>query len=184
MNETTHERIKAIANTCERELDWFTRVLDRTIKIYFEQSCDNPNLEIAPPSLETDSSAYANLINEYSMGYNERLILILSLVPHIRPSLLDLFLVRNKNFDRGYTEFGGYFGENHLGFLPTCETAVFVLASDDLSLRFEIQERFHSGHYFIKDNILSISEVHEFEPRLSAKLSPGKKMMDIFSWFG
>ncbi len=184
MNETTHERIKAIANTCERELDWFNRVLERTIKIYFEPSCDNPNLEISPPSLETDSSVYASLINEYSMGYNERLILILSLVPHIRPQLLDLLFNHNKNFDRRYTEFGGYVGENHLGFLPTCETAVFIIAFDDLSLRFEIEEQFHPGHYFTKDNILSISEVQEFEPRLSAKLSPGKRVIDIFSWFG
>lgn len=182
MNENARETIEAIANTCERELDWLNRVLERTIRIYFEQDGDN-STEVIPPNLDSDSSVYANLIHEYSMGFNERLILILSLIPYIRPQLLDLLFIQNKNFDIGYTEFGGYRGETHRGFLPTCETAMFILASKDLSLRFELQELFNPNHYFTKDNILSISEVQYLEPRLSAKLRPGKRMLDIFPWF-
>ena len=38
--------------------------------------------------------------------------------------------MHNKNFDCPYTEFGGWKGLSHGGFLPTGETAVFLLAGD------------------------------------------------------
>ncbi len=180
MNAPKHEMMKAIARTCERELNWFNRVLEEAVKSYFEEY---KLIETDPPSLETDSSDYANLVNEYSMGYNERLILILSLVPHLRPQLLDILLIENPNFSRRYTEFGGYLSGTHGGFLPTCETAVFILAPTDLSLRLRLQKLFHTEHYFTKDNILMISKAQDFEPQLSEKIGPGQRALDLFPMF-
>ena len=76
------------------------------------------------------------------MGFDERIVLILAMMPHIRPQVLDTFFIRNKNFDRAFTEFGGWKAKTHEGFLPTCETAAFVLAGNHLRKRFEIARLF------------------------------------------
>ena len=46
--------------------------------------------------------------------------------------------VQNKNFDRQYTEFGGWKGLSHGGFLPTGETASFILAGEDVEKRLSL----------------------------------------------
>ena len=62
--------------------------------------------------------------------------LVLSLVPHIRPQLLDVFFTKNKNFDRKFTEFGGLRGGPDGDFVPTGETLAFILGGNDLAIRF------------------------------------------------
>ena len=41
------------------------------------------------------------------MSFDERVVLILALIPHIRPQTLDMHIIHNKTFDRGCAEFGG-----------------------------------------------------------------------------
>ena len=76
------------------------------------------------------------------MTFDERAILALALVPHVRPQLFDPFLAKNPNIDRGFTEFGGILAGNHGGFWPTVETAAFILAGEDLERRFVVQALF------------------------------------------
>jgi hypothetical protein len=52
---------------------------------------------------------------------------------YIRPQALDIFFAKNKDFDRQYTEFGGWKGRSHRGFLPTGETASFIIAGEDIT---------------------------------------------------
>lgn len=64
------------------------------------------------------------------LTFDERMVVMLALMPHVCPQILDIFCT-NKNFDRQYTEFGGWKGLSHGGFLPTGETASFILAGED-----------------------------------------------------
>jgi len=159
------------ANSLERELDWFNRVLDTAIKLYFEQDSSLDSIQqISPPDLDQDSSEYATLVKHHNMDFDERLVLILAMIPHIRPQLLDLLFINNKNLDRGYTEFGGWQGKYHGGFLPTGETTIFILAAGDLSRRFELVRLFQSEHFFIQAGILRIDRRSADEPFLSGAL--------------
>jgi hypothetical protein len=67
----------------------------------------------------------------------EEIVLLLALMPHISSETLDLFFYRNKDYDRPYTEFGGWSGISHGGFLPTGQTTVFLLTQ----LRMRSEER-------------------------------------------
>lgn len=159
------------AATLEREIDWFSQVLETVIKLYFEQGSEHDDVrEVAPPDLSQDESEYARLVKQHTMSFDERLILILAMIPHIRPQLLDLLFVRNKNLDRGYAEFGGWQGKYHGGFLPTGETAAFMLAGQDLARRFEVIRLFESDHFFSGSGILWIERHSEDEPYLSGAL--------------
>jgi hypothetical protein len=159
------------ALTLESELEWFNQVLEAVIKLYFEQGSEHADIrEIAPPDISRDQSEFAQLIRQHSMGFNERVILILALIPHVRPQLLDLLFIRNKNFDRGYSEFGGWQGKYHGGFLPTGETAAFILAVQDLTRRFDVIRLFQSDHFFATATILQIQRQSADEPFLSGAL--------------
>ena len=155
----------------ENELTWFSRVLEARISLYFEQACAFRTInDIAPPDLEKDDSEYAGLVKACGMGFAERIVLILALIPHIRPQALDTFFTQNKNFDRGFTEFGGWKGKAHGGFLPTCETASFILAGADLKKRFEVAALFEKDHYFSKYDILRVVHEGDGEPFFSGAL--------------
>ena len=159
------------AATLEREIDWFSQVLETVIKLYFEQGSEHDDVrEVEPPDLSQDESEYARLVKQHPMSFDERLILVLAMIPHVRPQLLDLLFIRNKNIDRGYAEFGGWQGRYHGGFLPTGETAAFMLAGQDLARRFEVIRLFESDHFFSGSGILWIERHSEDEPYLSGAL--------------
>jgi len=159
------------AATLDAELEWFNQVLETVIKLYFEQGSGHQDIrEITPPDLSGDESDYAQLVQRHAMSFDERIVLILAMIPHVRPQLLDLLFIRNKNFDRGYTEFGGWQGKYHGGFLPTGETAAFILARQDLARRFDVIRLFENSHFFADEPILRIERQSQDEPFLSGAL--------------
>lgn len=165
------EAMRANAAALQRELDWFDRVLQTRLALYFGQPCEVTDVrQMAPPDLNGDTSEYGRMVRAFAPGFDERLVLILALVPHIRPQALDTLFVRNKNLERGCTEFGGWKGKGHGGFLPTCETAIFLLGGDDLARRFECARLFDEIHELNAEGILRIEHTHSDEPFASAAL--------------
>ena len=164
------------AATLERELDWLSAVADTSIRLYFGQDCRYSDVrELAPPELDGDSSFYARFVSGHEMTFDERVILVLSLAPHIRPQLLDPFLVKNPNFDRGFTEFGGIVSANHGGFWPSAEIAAFILAGPDLERRMVVQALLDPDHFFRRKKILGIEDAHSAQSLFSTALTLGKE---------
>lgn len=162
------------AHTLERELVWFSRVLDARMKNYF--SADGATsaesvYSIIPPDLKSDSSEYAKIVSEFSMGFAERIVFILCLIPHIRPQSLDILFTQSSITTRSYTEFGGVKGKSHIGFLPTAETAVFILAGSNLTQRFAVQQLFDVQHYLTKQGIIKVDHQGNGEPLLNAAIN-------------
>ncbi len=163
--------LKQNAQSLENELTWFGQVLETRISLYFNQESSTENIQdIAPPDLSGNDSEYAQLINACDFDFNERIILILTLIPHIRPQVLDTFFTQNKNFDRGFSEFGGWKGKSHGGFLPTCETASFILAGTDLKKRLALIALFEKDHPFFTKGILHVEHQDSGEPFFSGAL--------------
>lgn len=162
----------ANANTIEQELDWFQNLILVRGKITFEQSLPEDDIyKIRLPSVENQESPYAELIKKHSMNLEERLVLILALIPHVKPSLLDLLHTKNTLYDIPFTEFGGIRYNNAKGYLPTGETAVFLLAGSSLEKRFELLRLFGKEHFFHREGILSLESSSSNEPFLSGLLS-------------
>ena len=110
-------------------------------------------------------------------NFEERIVIMLALMPHICPQILDIFFVQNKNFDRQYTEFGGWKGLSHGGFLPTGETASFILAGEDVEKRKEVIHMFSKSHWFYGKNILRLEGAGEGEPLLSSQLRVSEEFL-------
>lgn len=163
--------LKLNSISLEKELEWFNEVITFRGKITFEGSLPESEMDkIAIPDLESDDSNFAQLIRKYKMGFDERLVLILSLIPHIKPSLLDLLSIKNQNFDTPFSEFGGIRAEKHKGFIPTGETAIFLLAGTNLFKRFTLLRLFDRNHFFVKNKILYLDKSISGEPKLSGSL--------------
>ena len=170
------------ATTIEQELDWFQQLILLRGKITFEQSVPEDELyKLVTPSIENHDSPYARVIKRYEMGVNERLVLILALIPHIKPSLLDLLHMKNELYDIPFTEFGGIRNDKHKGYLPTGETAVFLLAGNNMQKRFELLRLFNKEHFFHRDGIISLELSNPGEPLLYGQLSVSQEYLSLLT---
>jgi hypothetical protein len=172
----------ANAAALEADLRWLDDVLQARLTSHFNQTgAEAGPAALAPPDLSADGSAhesdYAQLLREHALGAPERLVLLLALAPHLRPELLDTLFVRNKNLDRGFTEFGGFKGRTHGGFLPTCETAAFLLAGSALQGRFEAARLFAADAVLRRRGLLRIEHDTPGEPLFSAPLVPTSELL-------
>lgn len=148
-------------------IDWFDRMLTTAIQLYFQQECEYSSLEeVTPPS----DGWLEEVTGRGEISFDERVIIMLALMPHTHPQALDIFFVQNKNFDRQYTEFGGWKGLSHGGFLPTGETASFILAGEDLVKKKAVIRMFQKDHWLYAQNILRLEGAGEGEPFLSGQL--------------
>lgn len=99
-------------------VEWFNRVLTAAIQLYFRQDCEYTRLEeVSPPR----DGRMEEVTGFPDITFGERVVVMLALMPHVCPQVLDIFFVQNKNFDCQYTEFGGWKSLSHGGFLPTGE---------------------------------------------------------------
>ncbi len=171
--------IAANAEDLEQELAWFRRVLDTRFQLYFGQPCDHESVfDVGPPDLSGSESGYAHLVRHYELSFAERLALVLSLVPHLRPHLLDVFFTRNATFDRRFTEFGGIHDAQGR-FVPTGETLAFLLAGDDLHDRLAVQSLFDRDHVFVRHGLLRLSSADERWSRLGGRLEPSEDLVSF-----
>ncbi|MDO6818876.1 ATP-binding protein [Zobellia sp. 1_MG-2023] len=106
----------------------------------------------------------ANLSNE------EKILLLLAICPHIDSSLLDCVIQAMLESTGDFPQLGGIRGKNFRGFLPTGQTALFLLAGDDFKKKQQIYKFFEPEHFFEKCHILWIEEAPEGEPKMSGKL--------------
>jgi len=124
----------------EQELAWCERVINVRLQLYFKQDCDYKSvLDIKLPDFNLPRSPYSNFIVSNDLSFFERLVLILALVPSIKPQIFDSFLCLNELSNRPYTEFGC--AEKGAGRVyATGGTLAFLYAGEDLIFRFEVQD--------------------------------------------
>jgi hypothetical protein len=158
------------ARDLEQELDWLAAVLDARLKAYFGSAEADP-LAVSPPPLDESRSPWAEFVRRHELTPAARLVVLLALVPHVRPQLLDVLWVRNEASQRGFTEFGGVTSHGHGGFVPTGETALFLLAGSDLAARFRATRLFEGDHLLALHGVVHLgATTGSGDPALSGPL--------------
>lgn len=153
------------------ELHWLEQVIATRLHLYFEVESAYATIAAVPvPALV--ASPYATLVREQQLSPEERLVLALALAPHVRPQVLDAFFARNAvHFDRSFTEFGGLRGKGHGGFLPTGETALFLLAGDKLAERLRWQTHLWQDSALTRADLVRLAPAEPGEPAASGALA-------------
>lgn len=162
--------IKNSTTFIQQEIDWFSRVLDARMESYFQDQVFSI-FTMPAPTVQSDSSTYENLVIRFNMSLEERIALVMSLVPHVQPSVLDRFFIQNKSIGRIFSEFGGIDNSMHRGFIPTGETVSFVIAGKDIYVRNKVAKLFTENHFFRKQNILRLNYNGTPETFWSGKLT-------------
>lgn len=118
------------------ELSWLENLIDRRLAhLQLEETAENNWLYDSGtlPAIDEKESAYAELIRNFSLTETDRLLLICALAPHVRPELFTKRLRDEKSsYKIKFPELGGYFDSTFLNFIPTMQTAVFLIAGNDL----------------------------------------------------
>jgi hypothetical protein len=144
---------------------------------------DKPKLksifDLPVPTLSAKSGTYASLVLDNNLEISERIILILSLAPHIKPEILDAFFAKNTTYDKRFSEFGGLSGQGP-GFIPTGETALFLLAGDDLRERFIQYQYFDSQHFLSKNRVVTLEPASTNELWLNGRLTLSEDYVGYF----
>ncbi len=174
-------RLAANGRAVAGELAWLEAVMGARFAAYGGQGEGEEAPEPpGPPSLARANGPYADLVRALDLSPAERLVLALAVAPYVAPAALDPFLLTNQATGRRFTEFGGVSGQSHSGFLPTAETAMFLLAGEDRAARFALAELFAPDAPLVRRGVLVVEPRHPDEPPLSGALrisAPGLHLL-------
>jgi hypothetical protein len=126
----------------EAEIAWFRETVDLRLDLHAREADGDLLASVPVPDLGDLPVPYADGVREAGLTPAERLVLMLALLPHLRPQALDHFLIQNDASKRRFTEFGGAEGGTQHGFRPTRETALFLLAGENMDRRFAAMQLF------------------------------------------
>lgn len=139
---------------------------------------DNPNFRLV---YHDDSSALGSFIKQQQPTPEEYVILLLALAPHVKPDLLGKAIAEAISESGSFPELGGQRDIQGRGFLPTGETALFLLAGEDIEQRFAVQKILSSDHWLAKQNILRLEPAGEGEPYWSGRLMLESEYIELFT---
>jgi hypothetical protein len=132
------------------DLQWLKKVVETRYQLYHGKLAQFSNIQIIPlPILDGYPSPYGEFVETSKLDQGERLVLLLVIFPHIYPHLLDEF------WQTVNPQMVGDRLQNGQSELPnTVETALFLLAGDDLEKRFFYQPLFEPDAFLIKNQVI------------------------------
>lgn len=128
-----------------------------------------------------DDSVFATFIKENTPNIAEFIIILLALAPHVQPDFLEKTIKKAIPNSGEFPEIGGQRDTEGRGFLPTGETALFLLAGDNLNLRFAVQKLFSADHWFSKEDILNLEKTREGYPYFSGRIILNADYIELFT---
>jgi hypothetical protein len=176
------ERLNATARDLDADLAWLAVLLQLRLDTYFAETPGNPPLpaERQPPQLDDSPSPYAEFLRRHGLSPAERLVMLLALAPFLSPQLLDVLWARNPATQRGYSEFGGIQAAATGHFVPTAETACFLLAGDALAERLRAIEVLGQSQALWGGEVLLPLDPPPGESMLASRLQPAPALLALF----
>lgn len=163
------------------ELEWLSNVVDFRIqelsgKVHgqvFDHVFDQA------PQIAPAQHPYADKLLDLDFGVEERLVLALALASHLKPQSLDPFLDIRIGSGRAVTQFGGVEQRSGTAFVPSGETALFLLAGPDLGRRMYFNGFFENSHSFFHQHLVSLGEVKSGSPATAGALVPSPELLAL-----
>jgi AAA+ superfamily predicted ATPase len=137
--------------------------------------------KIPKPKTVDDDSPLALFLQQHPLTTDEYAVVALSLLPHVQPHFFDSLMREYMPQGGDFPQIGGARGANFRGFLPTGETALFLLAGDDMERRLELQQIFASDHFFSIKKILWLEEVAAGEPAMCGRIVLSPEYVELFT---
>jgi len=162
-----------------RSLAFLTEVTNRRLEQFFKKenapAFAYPELTIAP-----DDSPLNHFLVKYRLNIEEYIVLLLGLMPHLQPNLVESVIQQYLPNGGDLPEMGGVKGIHYRGMLPTGETALFVIGGTDIAKRLQVAQYFSSEHFFAKQDILQLEPLSNGEPQMSGRIILHPDFINLF----
>ena len=165
----------------QQELTWLEQVIQKAIGSYLKHEGHEQHWRNIPmPDLTKCESIYGQTIGKWSLNQSERLAIVLTIAPHLRPEILDIFFGLNQIYNRPFTEFGGVTDKTFSGFLPTGQTLSFILCGNDPLWRERMVNLVAPEHILIAEQVIQLNQVEQGLPALSGLLTLSQQWLHYF----
>jgi hypothetical protein len=163
------------------ELDWLAQVIEQVICSYLKQEGHEAHwIDITPPDLSQVVSVYASIVRDWELNVYERLALALTMAPHLKPHLLDVFFGLNASYNRAFTEFGGVSDKTYSGFLPTGQTLNFLISANNPDWRIVVMTILEPANRLMREQVLSLAATDDTLPAICGVLSLSNQWLHYF----
>lgn len=187
-NDTGNNQVKI---TTGLEFLYLYRLVRYRIRECFIYERGQLGQEPEMPELEDWQPHLARFIEENELDKGARIILLTALSPYLYPDLFDKAIAaevaklkdETRNPERvtedRFLRIGGITkGKNCPFFLPTGETALFLICGTDNGLRLEMQELFGAEHIFWAQKILWLEDLQDQEPPMHGRIIMSQDYVD------
>ncbi len=173
---TSHDHVLVTAMT------YLAQVLRARFAVHLGQ---DPNAiqprEVDEPDFAACADPLAEFLRQPSLTFEERVLVLVALAPHVAPNFFDELIAEQLPDGGDFLQIGGVRGNNHRGFLPTGQTATFLIAGDDLDHQLAVQRLFFEDHSFAAEHILRLESPVPGEPKMSGRIVLDHDYIDRFT---
>ncbi len=166
-----------------RALRHFEQVLELRLRQRFDpetQAAAVGELPAFPAPAAKAGDPYSCFVRDHRLDDGAQLLLLLALTPWVDPELIDRVAQRVLPAAGDYPQLGGVRGRQHRGFLPTGDTALFLLAGADLAARAHWQAMLWGDHPLVAKGIVELDDAPDGEPAMSGRLVLDRELAERF----
>jgi AAA+ superfamily predicted ATPase len=145
------------------------------------ETSDQDDYIIAVPVDMEQDDPFLDFIRAHSLSTHEQLLLFIALIPHLQPDFYDTEIQQHLPGKGDFPQIGGTRSKQSRGFLPTGETALFLLGGNNWDVRMEVAQIFWPDHFFSRTKVLWLEEMPSGEPTMSGRLLLSQDHINIFT---
>ena len=127
-----------------------------------------------------EDTEFWKFIKKNNLTVEELVVLTLALIPHFDPAFLGKIIAENLSASGDFPEIGGIKSDNNRYFLPTGETAIFLLSGNDFASKTRLKRLFSHEHFFYKKGILYLEKVKSGIPKTTGRLILDDEYVELF----
>lgn len=142
-----------------------------------------PSVEEWQPYLK--SFVEKELMKDGELEKDKAIVLLIGLAPYLLPDLFDIAVVSELTKlgedTKDFIRIGGARGTNCRFFLPTGETALFLIAGKDTVRREKVQEIFGAENIFWSKKIMWLEDMQNAEPPMHGRIIMSQDYVDLLT---
>ncbi len=164
-----------------RAFEQFEAMLEHRLRTHLQQDAERAEAPgaIDPPAPD-DDSPYGGFVREQQLDNESQLLLLLAFAPWLMPGFFDRIVQRLQTGAGDYPQFGGIRGKQHRGFLPTGDSALFLLAGDDLAERLHWQKLLSGELSLVRKQVVYLEDPVDGDPPMSGRLQIDQDLAESF----
>lgn len=164
-----------------RAFEQFEAALGRRLRAQLQADEDRTArlLLIEPPG-PNDAAPFDRFVRDHHLDNESQLLLLLAFAPWLKPDFFDRIVQQVQTGAGDYPQFGGTRGRQHRGFLPTGDTALWLMAGDDLGARLRWQQLLVGEHPLVQKQVVYVEDPVEGDPPMSGRLMIDADLAESF----